>query len=151
MDLTLWTVRASAVCYVAALAGLGARAMWTAGCALFLAHVAAAFHFHHRWSHAAAVAETARQTEALFGVSSGFGLWFNYVFAAVWLADVVWWWGAPERYASRPRWMSAAVHGFMAFMFFNGAVVFASGPTRWLGLAATVWLAVRRLSRSRCE
>ncbi len=147
MDLTLWTVRASALCYVAALAGVHTRAMWTAGCALFLAHAAAAFHFHHHWSHAAAEAETARQTQALFGVATGSGLWFNYAFALVWLIDAIWWWSAPARYAARPRWLHAAVHGFMAFMFFNGAVVFAAGPTRWLGLAATVWLITRRFKR----
>lgn len=148
MDLTLWTIRASAVCYVAALAGgVRARAMWTAGCALFLAHALAAFHFHHHWSHAAAYVETARQTQELFGVASGSGLWFNYVFTLVWLVDVIWWWRSPARYATRPRWLHAAVHGFMAFMFFNGAVVFASGPTRWFGMAAAVWLVARRFKR----
>lgn len=141
--LTLWTIRLATLLYVAALAGIRPRLAWTLGCLAYLAHVAAAFQFHHAWSHTAAYIETARQTRELFGADSGSGLYFNYAFTAVWLADVVWWWRAPAAYLTRPRWIAGAVHGFMAFMFFNGVVVFASGVTRWVGLAATAALALR--------
>jgi len=161
-DLTIDTARAALLLYVAALVvilgrrdpggGLG-RALWTAGMVVYLAHVSAAFHYVHGWSHGAAVAETARQTHALFGVDTGAGIWFNYVFTAVWAADAGWWWLDPGGYHRRRGQVSAAVHGFLAFMFFNGAVVFASGPSRWIGLAATallplLWLWRRRATRS---
>jgi hypothetical protein len=113
-----------------------ARLAWTAGCLFYLLHVYAAFEHFHGWSHAAAYAETARQTSELFGIHWGGGLFFNYVFTLVWLADVVWWWRGVEVYASRPRWAAATIHVFLAFLFFNGAVVFASGFSRWAGLAA---------------
>lgn len=144
--LTLWTVRLACILYVAAIL-FRSRAAWTAGVAAYLAHVAAAFHFHHGWSHSAAFRETARQTAETFGIASGFGLYFNYFFTAVWLGDVVWLWTANISYRARPRWISVAIHGFMAFMFFNATVVFATGWVRWLGLAAAVVLAVQALNR----
>src|SRR5262245_13001294 len=136
--LTRWTVRIALVCYVAALAlrltgqrRSYQRLAWTAGCLAYLVHVACAFHFNHGWSHAAALAETARQTEEMFGFSWGGGLYFNYVFTAVWILDVLWWWLDPPWYETRPRWIEWSVQGFLAFMFFNATVVFATGPARW--------------------
>jgi hypothetical protein len=113
----------------------------------YLAHVAAAFTFHHGWSHAAALRDTARQTAAMFGVESGFGLYFNYAFTLIWAGDVAWMWLGPRSHTARPRWVSAFIHSFMAFMFFNATVVFASGWTRWLGLAAAALVAGRLVLR----
>jgi hypothetical protein len=148
-----WTVRVALALYALAVAGLllgergrgwrpAARWAWTLGCAAYLAHVGCAFHFFHGWSHAAAYAETARRTQELFGLDWGGGLYFNYLFTAVWAGDVLWWWAAPGAYEARPRWLGAAVHGFMAFMAFNGAVVFATGLIRWVALAIGLALAV---------
>jgi hypothetical protein len=144
---TVWSVRAATLLYIAALAlwltatgsraGRTARLAWTTGCLLYLAHVYAAFEYFHGWSHPAAYAETARQTAELLGVEWGGGLFFNYAFTAVWAVDVIWWWCDPEHYEKRPRWTTAAIQTFLAFMFFNGAVVFASGFSRWLGVVAT--------------
>ena len=157
---TRWTVRLALLLYALVVAGrlLGRgraalrRGAWTLGCAFFIAHVVSAFHFQHHWSHAAAYAETARRTSELFGWSWGGGLYLNYLFTLLWVGDVCWWWGAPASYTRRPRWLDAALLGFMAFMAFNGAVVFASGLVRWLGLAVTcglgfLWLFSRRTNR----
>jgi hypothetical protein len=150
--LTRWTVRLALALYVTALAirilAQGrqsrfdlARYLWTAGCVAFLLHVACAFHFFHLWSHAAAYAETARQTTEVVGIDWGGGLYANYAFVLVWLADAVWWWVNPDRYLSRPRWVEWAVQSFMAFIAFNATVVFGSGAIRWFGLAGCVLLA----------
>ncbi len=139
--LTLWTIRLACILYFAALLGWR-RWAWTAGLIAYLTHVAAAFAFRHGWSHDAAFRETARRTDELFGVQSGAGLYFNYAFTAVWLADVVWLWTSGDTYRTRPRWISVSIHAFMAFMFFNATVVFASGWVRWLGVAATAILLV---------
>lgn len=141
---TLLLADGAAALYAAAVALLllrrdqVARVVWTAGCAIFLVHVAFAFQFYHHWSHAEAYAATARQS----GV--GWGLYFNYAFAILWVADVVWW--------SRPRasWISTAIHVFLAFMFFNATVVFGKGWVRWAGVVATVALfAIYGISRRR--
>src|SRR5688572_15862037 len=73
----------------------GRRWLNTLGCAAFLAHVACAFHFYHAWSHAAAYADTARQTAQWFGWNSGAGLFINYLFAIVWVAEVSMAWAKP--------------------------------------------------------
>jgi hypothetical protein len=86
------------LCYPAGPAGrLGGaprltRAVWTVGCLAFLVHVAAAFHVHYAWSHTVALRETARQTAELTGYEVGTGLYANYLFAALWTLDVLWWW-----------------------------------------------------------
>ena len=126
-----------------------ARWAWTFGCAFFLAHVAFAFHFFHGWSHAAAVRETARQTAELTGVRWGGGIFLNYLFAAAWLGDVLWWWLAPENFARRSPRITAVWQGFFFFMVFNGTIVFGKGPVRWLGAVicaglAALWWKVRR-------
>jgi len=111
-----------------------ARAIWTVGCLCFLAHVGCAFDSYHHWSHAAAYEETARQTKAITGWNSGFGLYLNYAFGAAWLAEAVWWWLSPKTLARRSRAVVAWWHGFYAFMVLNGTIVFGHGPVRWLGV-----------------
>jgi hypothetical protein len=158
-DVTLWTVRAACALYTFALAlWLAHRPrfapyLWTAALVCYLGHVVSAFAFHYAWSHQAAYAETARQTAELFKVRWGGGLYFNYAFTALWAADVLWMWASAASYRSRPRWAGAAVHAFLAFMFFNATVVFASGWVRWLGLAAlagvtVIWLLSRLTSHT---
>ena len=148
-NVILWTIRLATLCYAAALAQLiyrrDARPLWTLGCLLYLAHVLAAFHFAYHWSHAFAVAETARQTQALFGLNWGGGVWFNYVFTALWTADTLWWWCSPQTRASRPLLLSRSIHFYLAWMFINGAIVFPQGLTRWvsLALAAALVLAAK--------
>ena len=71
----------------AAMGQARARTAWTLGAGFAVVHVLAAFHVHHGWSHASAVVETARQTEAAFGVRFGAGVYANYAFLAVWIAD----------------------------------------------------------------
>jgi len=152
-----WSVRIALVLYAAALFSwlLGGRrwerairGLWSAGLLFYLAHAFAAFHFVHGWSHARAAVETAGQTKELFGVASGLGLWLNYLFTIAWTADALWWWIDEIGYRLRPRWVRVSVHAFLAFMFFNGAVVFGEGFSRWFGLLSTppllvVWLRSR--------
>ena len=157
--LTRWTVRAALALYAATLTlrlaapprRRVARLLWTLACVMFLAHVAAAFHFIHGWSHARAYADTARQTRDLFGLDWGGGLYLNYLFTLAWAADAIYWWTAGlDGYDRRPRWVGVALHAFFGFMAFNGAVVFARGATRWVAILVTValgLLALRRLDR----
>jgi hypothetical protein len=157
--LTLWSVRVALLCYVFALAlrlsspreaaQRLARFIWTVGCSAYFAHVVCAFHFYHHWSHAAAYEATARDTARLFGWNWGGGLYFNYAFTIVWLVDVLWWWRGLEGYAHRSRVVEIAVQTFLGFMAFNGAVVFASGTTRWVGVGSCVLLGVCWLKRRR--
>lgn len=152
---TLWTVRVALAYYALAVAAWLMRRprlaglAWSTGLGFFLLHVAAAFATVHHWSHATAFAETARQSKALTGFDSGFGLWLNYLFALVWSADVIWLWTAPAQYASRSRWMSWAVHGFLLFMVVNGAIVFAHGLTRWVSSVGLLALLLAALYRGR--
>ena len=119
------------------------RPAWSLGAAVYLAHVAAAFDAHHGWSHAAAYAYTAAQTEAFIGLDWGGGVWVNYAFTLMWVADAVWWGIAPVGYRQRARAIDLMVRAVFLFMIVNGAVVFVEGVTRWLGVgivAALVWI-----------
>jgi hypothetical protein len=146
--LTRWTIRIAMALYVASLATRGfsprwSRVAWTAGCGFYLAHFICAFTYFFHWSHAEAYAFTARTTAEVVGLDWGGGLYINYVFTLVWLADVCWWW--TDR--PRPRWIGWAVHLFMGFIAFNATVVFATGFSRWFGIASCVLLAGLAISR----
>ncbi len=126
-------------------AGLGnsASLFWLLGACFMLTHTVLAFHFFHGWSHTAAVVETARQTRELTGLNWGGGVWLNYLFLAVWLADAVWRLASQHSHARRPRFLTIATHGFLAFMWFNATVVFGSWPMRVVGVLACGALASR--------
>lgn len=149
--LTRWSVRVALLCYGMALSLRGlthsrrgilgvSRFAWTLGAAIFLLHVGFAFHFYHGWSHAAAYAATAERTRDLVGWNWGGGLFANYLFAVVWILDVIWWWIAPWSYRHRPAIIEWGVQGFLAFLAFNGTVIFGEGLIRWFGMVATVLL-----------
>jgi len=156
-----WAIRLTAFLafagYVLALASCRGRerrdtpsgtAWWALGLAALLVHMACAFHFSHGWSHARALAATASQTAELTGIDTGVGLYLNYAFAVVWLADATWLRLAKRSHEKRPAWVGAVLHGFIAFMWFNATVVFGSPWGRAAGWAAVVglggWFALQR-------
>lgn len=116
------------------------RRVWTAGCGLFLLHVISAFHFYHDWSHDAAYRATAKQTAEVIGWNWGGGLYFNYLFTAAWLAEVVVWWAVPGRFANRSRIECWTSHLFFALIMFNATVVFGPSFWKWLGGVACLSL-----------
>jgi MYXO-CTERM domain-containing protein len=148
--LTRWTARIAMIFYALALArrlrtdwrhpDATAAALWGVGCGVYLAHFAAAFGFYMRWSHAVAVAHTAVRSAEVVGLRFGGGIYFNYVFTAVWLVDALWMIAGRASYARRPRWYDYIVHGYMGFMALNGVIVFGPSPTREIGAVALVIL-----------
>lgn len=144
--LILWTVRLSLIAaFAAAVQYLRGRAfhnLWTLAFALYAAHVAAAFHYRHDWSHVQALSDTARQTRELTGLDYGGGLWWNYAITLAWGADLALLWRS-----GRPAWWTRPFVAFWLFMAVNGAIVFAAGPTRWLSVAALAAIAALFLRR----
>ena len=105
------------------------RAWWTAACIAFVVHVATAFDRIHGWSHAKAF-DHVEETSGY-----GPGVFVSYAFTLLWMADVLFWWMKPIKYASRSRRIEIGLHGFFAFIMFNGTVVYETGFIRWAGLA----------------
>lgn len=112
---------------------------FTLGLALALVHTVLAFDLVHRWTHADAVEATARQTEAVFGVAVGWGVYVNYAFFAVWMADAAWWRASPDL-SRRPAAVVFALRAFYLVIILNAAVIFAVGPRRVMGLVIVGWL-----------
>lgn len=126
-----------------------ARGLWTAAWLAYLGHVAVALLAVHQGSHAAAYAHTARRTAEVFGVETGAGLYVNYLFTLAWTADVALWWRRGTAYrAAAPRWAAAFEAGLL-FMVVNGAVVFAAGTARLLGIAVSAAIVAAWLARAR--
>jgi hypothetical protein len=122
--------------------GLAMVSWWlkAAGCVFFLGHIVFAFYHFYHWSHATAYAETARQSKELTGWNSGAGLYFNYIFALVWVSEVIWARMTPVGRLTRMTFWSWTSRGFFLFMIFNGAFVFVRGNIRWFGLGLCLFL-----------
>lgn len=117
------------------------RVVWTLGLLTLLIHIVLAFWLAHEWSHQAAV-EHVREVGGFGG-----GIVVNYLFAIIWLGDVVWWWLSPASRTSRPRWMGWAIHGFLAFVVLNATVIFGSPESRLIYCAMFLLLAILSLRR----
>src|SRR5260370_22419360 len=78
------------------------------------------------------------------GEVRGFGpvIFFSPLFTVLWTVDVAWWWYAPRAYASRSVRITRTLHGYMAFIIFNGTVVYETDPIRWVGVGMFAVLAV---------
>jgi hypothetical protein len=107
---------------------------WLLAWLLFAVHVFYAFRFSHGMSHANAMAHV----EATAG--AGEGIFVSYAFTLVWLADALWLAFASHSYTRRPRWLGYALHGFFAFITFNGTVVYGHGFMRWVCLGVFAFL-----------
>jgi hypothetical protein len=112
-----------------------ARLCWTLGWAAFVVHLGMAFHHYHDWSHDTAV----QHVEDVSGF--GPGIYFSHLFTLLWTAEVIWWWANPTGHAARPAWVGGVLHGYMAFLTFNGTIVYEQGFIRWAGVVLFVWLA----------
>ena len=112
------------------------RQLWTVAVLLAVVHVAFAFDVVYGWSHDAAVAATARQTAEQTGLTWGGGLYVNYLFLTMWAADALWWWLSPASYRSRDPRLERVRLALFTFMFVNGAIVFAAGVARAVGIVA---------------
>lgn len=112
------------------------------GLALLVTHIAIAIFHHHGGDHAAAVAETARLTEAVYGVAWGGGVYVNYAFVATWAA-YLWWWQRRLDVVIDARRIPVLVLRILLFVLIvNALVVFASPLTRPLGVvicAVLLW------------
>jgi hypothetical protein len=133
-----------------------ARIFWTVACLALVSHFVAAFQFYHDWSQASAYRETAQQTNQVFGLNWGGGLFINYAVLLLWFADVGWWWmRGLNSYWRRSLLLLLAWHGFLIFIIFNATVVFKSDIQRWLGLAICLilcycwWVIIKFKARSR--
>ncbi|MCR9198637.1 MAG: hypothetical protein NXI04_08345 [Planctomycetaceae bacterium] len=132
-SLIVWTVRASVAFYCCCLwLKVGRRSpaadrqyaiFWAASCALCVVHVLLAYHYEHRWSQAAALQHTAELTDKVVGVYWSGGLYINYLFLAIWAADVL-------KCFQRHQPSGTGMQVVTAFMMFNATVVF--GPRWWV-------------------
>ena len=115
-----------------------ARPAFAAGAALAIVHTLLAFALAHDWSHADAVRSTALQTEAVYGFAFGGGVYVNYLFLAVWLADATWWRRADH--VGRSLAVTWTLRSFYLVIIVNAAVVFATGWRRAAGVAVVASL-----------
>jgi len=155
-SLIRWSARLFVACYVLRLcidvAGCRdaksqrwARWFWTLGCGIFVVHVSITFHLLHEWSHAAAYEHVMRRTREMTGLASGVGLYVNYAFGALWIADTLVWWRRLDWSEKRvPYWI---VQGVFAFLVIQATVVF--GPWFWTPISVMVVIALIVLKQRR--
>jgi len=113
---------------------LVARSLFLLGALICAVHIVLAMSDVHGWSHAAAVEATARQTAQVYGLRWGGGVYVNYLFTAVWLADAIARVTSPASVASRSAALVWALRAFYFVIIVNAAVVFARPEVRWMGV-----------------
>ena len=117
-----------------------AGSLFLLGAVFAAAHLVWAMQAAYGWDHAAAIEATARQTQAVFGLRWGGGVFVNYVFVGVWLVDAIARLAAPS--AQRSRALVWSLRAFYFTVIVNAAVVFAAPGRRWMGLLICVALIV---------
>ena len=123
---------------------------WFIGAVLSLCHSAGALATFHQGSQSLAFQATEEQTKELLGIQIGAGLFVNYAFVLVWIADACIRLFIPARYCQFPAAYALSVQSFLVFIAINGAIVFQQGWTRWIGILCVVsWLIVIAYQRSR--
>ncbi len=155
---SIWAIRIAMVLLVAVLSAelRGSKSTeplivwpWLMGALFAFAHSLGSLMTFHHGSQAAALESTAEQTQQLLGFRFGAGLYVNYLFVVVWLADAVFRLLAPTRYLSLPVWYRHTVIGFLVFIAINGAIVFKSGPIRVIGIGCVCLLGILALVQMR--
>lgn len=117
------------------------------GAAMGAIHLLMAMGTRHAWSHESAMIATALQTEAVYGLRWGGGVFVNYAFVGAWIAELAVWRMAPARYASAGRalfWLRACYFVIIV----NAAVIFAGGWRRAIGGVIVLVLAMSWAGRS---
>ncbi len=159
--MTIWTIRLALLLFFLSILGWIlqqhqknatwklARFLWTGATLVYVAHVLCAFHEVHDWSHSAAVEHTAEQSQKVTGIRFGQGIWFNHLFTALVAIETVWWWAFPIQYQSRSRWANFIIFGYLSFIAFNGAVIFAPPIVRWIAVVLIMILFASALFRFR--
>ena len=123
--------------------GIAPRWAWPVSAAALIAcvlHILIAMAHRHGWSHQAAVLETARQTAEVYGLAWSGGVYVNYLFVGLWVAELAWWRMDPQRYTRQPPWMRWAVRAFYLVIVCNAAVIFVAPDHRMAGVAVTAAL-----------
>lgn len=123
--------------------------LWVIGTVVYLIHVAAAFSEHHNWMHTEAFRHTGEVTKQYFGFEFGYGIFANYLFTLVCLVEATWWCGWPKSHLNRESRINWTINGFLAFIGFNGAVVFAGGWTRIISALGFCYLIFEFCRRDR--
>jgi hypothetical protein len=108
--------------------------LWAAGALLCVVHSAVTFAARYGWSHEAAVRATAAQTNTMFGLEWGGGIYVNYAFMAAWIGEAIWWRVDPSGYFARPAAVTAIFRVFYAVVLVNAAVIFAAPSRRVPGV-----------------
>jgi hypothetical protein len=149
MEAALWAIRISMILMVVVLAAeirgaistsLAIVILWFSGALLALAHSVGAMITFHHGNQLAAFESTAKQTEQLLGFRFGAGLYVNYLFVIVWLADAAIRLLLPKHYPDFPNWYRYGVTGFLVFIAINGAIVFQASWTRYVGIGCLLFL-----------
>jgi hypothetical protein len=60
----------------------------------------------------------------------GYGIYVSYAFTLFWAADAIWIWLSPQNYLARRKWVQMTIHLLIAFIMFQGTVVFGQGIGR---------------------
>jgi hypothetical protein len=110
------------------------------GAALCAVHIVLAMGVHYRWSHEAAVRETAARSAEVYGFGWRGGIYVNYAFVLAWVGEVAWWRGWPASYAARSRLVTWSLRVFYLVIVINAAIVFASPAGRVAGSALLAWM-----------
>lgn len=127
----------------------GAWSISATGAILLAGHIVLAMAVRHGWSHASALEATAQQTNEMFGLNWAGGVYVNYVFAVVWIAELFVWRQWPEGYASRPDWIRWSLRGFYFVILVSAAVIFASDWRRLMGAALVAVVLASWITRPR--
>lgn len=125
---------------------LAYRWSWFGAGLCTLVHILASYDLVHGWSHQSVLKQTGDESFAVVGLRVPWGVYANFVFAAILTGYSV----AMIRIQARIARIDWWIFLFLAFIVFNAMIVFKTGPIRWAGLAAFSVLAISRVYALDC-
>ena len=120
-----------------------ANLVYAVGAFIMAIHIVCSYGIAHEWSHQAALDHTANETLDVVGVAVPHGVYVNFLFLIVYVANGVWRFRLGASRMRRPQVVAIAIDCFLDAIVLMATVVFETGWIRWVMIGFVLAIVLR--------